>query len=811
MTLGWRDVRHAWRLLGAQPGLAALVVLGIAVGLGTATAAFAIARGLVLAPLPVPDGDRVVFVWDRHRTRGFSVYVDGEELARRRAETRAFEELAGFSSRTVVLEAPGAGAAPLRAAFVSPSAFDVIRVPAAMGRVLVDADVAPAAPPVVVVGHDVWRTRLGGRADVLGTDVRIGGTVRTIVGVMPPGVRLPLREDAWIPSAFDGEADRTTRVIVFGKLRAGVSTRQAEDELGRLMALRATRDNQLGEVRPVVMPFTRGVGGPEQTMILWAAAGILALLLVVAAANVANLVLARNAGRMGEMALRSALGATRAHLVGLLLVESLLLSAAGAILGLAGASAGLVWFESAIASLNGLPWWADIRIDGSVVVFLAVLTWLASVAVGLAPALHVTRATVAGTLRTLGPHLAGIRFGRLSATMIAAEFAIAVAAIGAAGTIGRGLLAFGFDDYRLPGDEVLVSQIYFGQPEMPEGAGREIRRETFRRYAAESMRRLETIGGELASEPGVRLVSCASAFPGNEVEPESIEIEGTGGLASTRVVAIGERYLDVLDAPPVVGRTFSPAEQRDAADVALVNEPFVRRYLSPGASPIGRRVRTVDDDGSTGPWLQIVGVVRDLGVNPGDPTRADAVYVPLAPTTFVRLAVRSAGDPAVLVPRVLELSGRLAPAAQVQTTMTLAAQMDEVAAVFRRIGIALVAVGALALVLSAASLFAIVSLTVTRRTREIGIRVALGASARSVLATVLGRETRHLVLGALAGLGGAVGLMRLLRQIPFDIQPAGFGLTLSFATFMLVVGLAASLLPARRALAIEPMDALRHE
>jgi hypothetical protein len=325
------------------------------------------------------------------------------------------------------------------------------------------------------------------------------------------------------------------------------------------------------------------------------------------------------------------------------------------------------------------------------------------------------------------------------------------------------------------------------------------------------MRRAEAIASELGSEPGVRQVSFASAFPGNEIEPESIEIEGAGGLASTRVVAIGERYLDVLDARPVVGRTFSTAEQRDAADVALVNEPFVRRSLSPGASPIGRRVRTVGEDGSTGRWLPIVGVVRDLGVNPGDPTRADAVYVPLAPTPFVRLGVRSAADPAVLVPRVLELTGRIAPAAQVQTTMTLAAQLNEVAAVFRRIGVALVAAGTLALVLSAASLFAIVSLTVTRRTREIGIRVALGATARSVLATVLGREARHLVLGALAGLGGAVGLMRLLRQIPFDIQPAGFALTVTFAALMLVVGLAACVWPARRALAIEPMDALRHE
>lgn len=809
MSLGSSDLRLTLRLLRSQPGLAILAVLGIAVGIGTATAAFAIARGLFLAPLPVPGGERVVLVWDQHRLRGDNVYIGAEELAFRRQYATAFEDLAGYSSRTVLMERRGGVGGPLRAAYITPNAFALLGLSGAIGRGLTDSDALPGAPPVVVVSDDVWRSRLGASADVLGTDVQIAGVSRTIVGVMPPGVRFPIREEVWIPESSTAGVTPASRMIVFGKLKPGLSPRQAEEELARIDLPRATPDNQLADLTQRVMPFTRGIGGPEQTTVLVAASVVLLLLLAVAAANVANLVLARNAGRDGEIALRTALGASRWRVVRLLLLESLALAAIGGAMGLGAAYAGLRWFDAASQALNTLPWWADVSIDPLVVAFLVVATFVAAAAIGLVPALKVTRACVSDVLRQHAGHIAGIRFGRLSATMVALEFAIAVALIGAAATIGRGLLSFSFNDYQLPGEQTLISQIYFGQPAFPEGATPEVRQRVRQAHYDTSLRQLRRIEEGLQRIPGVRTTSVASAYPGNEVDPVQIEIDGaTGG--TTRLFEIGERYFETLDAAPIAGRELAPSEHTGDARVAIVNEPFVRRHLG-GTSPLGRRVRLAAADSRRQPWLEIVGVVRDLGVNPGDPRLADALYVPMAPTSVARIGVRTSGDPHGVTPAILDLAQRESAAAQVQWSVTLAEQIDEVATVFRRIGVALVVVGVVALLLSAASLYAIVSFTVTRRTREIGLRVALGASVMAVLRTVLVREARQLTIGAALGLGGAVAVLQALRQIPFDLQPAGIWLTGLFTALMLFAGIAACAVPARRALSIQPMDALRHD
>lgn len=814
----WSDLRLSVRMLRSMPGLAALATLSIAAGIGISTAAFAIMYGAFLKPLPVAGGERMVMVWDHHKARGYNVYISADEFAYRREHASSFEELAASASRLALVEVQGSAAGVVRTGYVTPNTFRLFGIPAALGRGLLDDDARPGAPPVVVLGDSVWRARLAADPRVVGRVVTVAGEARTVVGVMPPGVRLPLREDLWIPNTLSArDRDATARLILIGKLKSGVTLRAAEAELAVLAAQRANDENQFAHLGQRVIPFTRGIGGPEQELVLAVLLGALVLLLLVAAANVANLVLARNAARMSEIAVRSALGASRGQLVRLLLVESLVLCSVGAVLGMGGARAGIAWFTSAVNATSDLPWWADLSINPTVLAFVFLLTLLATAVVGLAPALKATRVSLAEVMKQGAPGIGGLRFGRLSAAMIIAEFAIAVAFMGAAGAVARGLLDFSFAGFGLPAEEVLVSQVYFGPAQVAEGLPREARRAIWLKHYDDSLERARRMADRLAALPGIARVSLASAYPGNELEPVTVEIEGaTPGAvvrpASTRLLEIGAGYFETLDARLLAGRDFLPAERSGAPRVAIVNEPFVQRHFG-GANPLGRRVRMAADDAQAvpEPWLEIIGVVRDLGVNPGHPRRADAFYTPLAPTNVLRVAVRAGGDPRNFVAAVHEVAQGEAPMAQVQWAVTLEEQITEVVAVFRRLGIALVAVGALALLLSAASLYAIVAFAVTQRTREIGIRVALGAAPRQVLQAVLRREVAHLAAGALAGVAGVAGMMQLLRQIPFDLAPSGPWLTIAFVASMMAAGLAACAIPARRALRIQPIEALRHE
>lgn len=809
------DLRVSVRMLRTMPGLAGLAALSIAVGIGLATAGFAIVYGAFLKPLPVSGGDRIVLVWDHHRARRYNVYISAEEFAYRRENVQSFEELAAYAGKQVLLESSGIASGVFRTAYITPNAFRVLGIPAALGRTLQDEDALPGAPPVAVLGHTVWKSRFAADPSVIGRTVTMGGEPYSVVGVMPEAVRFPLREDVWVPNLLAASSrDASARLIVMGKLKPGVTLRQAEAELAVLTQPRANAENQLADLAQRVIPFTRGFGGPEQEIVLSVLLGVFVLLLLVSAANVANLVLARNSARVGEIAVRAALGASRGQLVRLLLVESLVLCAIGAVLGIAGAKAGLMWFAGTIAAVSDLPWWADLSINPTVLGFVMLMTLLSTAAVGLAPALKVTRASLSAVLKQSAGGIVGLRIGRWSAAMIIAEFAIAVALIGTAGTVARGLLGFTYAGYGLPSSEVLVAQIYFGPAQMPQGISRDARRAAWQKHFEDSLARAKRIEEHMKSVPGTTRVNLASSYPGNETVPTAIELDLSGSPtpATTRLLEIGPGYFETLDARLLAGRDFLPAEHNRAPRVAIVNEPFVRRHFV-GSNPLGKRVRltAVDPQAVAEPWLEIVGVVCDLGVNPGDPRQADALYAPLAPTNVLRLAVRTAGDPHSVVPALHDTVQREAPLAQVQWTVTLEEQLGEVVAIFRRIGVVLVGVGAMALLLSAASLYAIVSLAVTQRTREIGIRVALGARPSQILQIVMRRQVGQLAAGAAAGLLGVAGLAQLMKQIPFDLQASGPMLTGAFVMLMLAAGLSACVVPARRALRIQPIEALRHE
>ena len=806
------QVRFALRMMRKTPGLTAVATLCLAVGIGLVTAAFTVVYGAFLAPLPVPGGDRMVMVHEYDRTGSFNVPMTAAQFTNRRHRSTSFDGLGAWFSRNVTLAgADGRTAASVvRAAYVSPNTFDLVGISPLLGRVPAESDLAPGSTPVTVLAHGLWRAQFGSDSAIVGRDIEIGGQPHRVIGVMPDRFAFPVREQIWIPVQMDPSLAGATeeRLTVFGRLRTGISSRQAMAELEVLAGPERTRTDV--RATTLVMPFTRGYMSPEEESALYGFIGGLMAFLIITAANVANLFLARNSARQREMSLRSALGADRGRLVVEMLVESLVLGVGAALVGLGVARAAVVWFLSMI---EDVPWWADFGLSPVVVGFAVFSALLASVVAGVGPAIRLTRTPLIQALGQGGYASTGVRFSRVGAGLLVLQVAVSVGFLSVLGVLAQGLLSFGFQTVRLPGTEILVAQVYLGRPAAAElSQSGSSRQQVWERHFARSLQQFESIRDQLRREAGVRDVTFSSHFPGNDREAVRIEIErGRDDVAgfTTRVAQVGPAFFETLGASMLHGRDFAAGERTGVQRAVVVNEPFARKYF-PDESPIGRALRVVEDQGSTrGPWLEIVGVVPDLGLSPGDPSRADGIYLPFPPSNFARLGIRANVEPLHLVPRLHEIVRQTNPAAQVQSTESLATLMLTAARVFHGLGLGLLVIGGSSLLLSAVSFYALVSFGVTRRRRELGIRLALGAPPAHILRAVLGRELAIILTGGVAGLAIGFGLYQLVAQVPFDLRPAGPSLTAAFFGLMLLVGAGACWGPARRALAVDPIETMR--
>jgi hypothetical protein len=488
------------------------------------------------------------------------------------------------------------------------------------------------------------------------------------------------------------------------------------------------------------------------------------------------------------------------------------MSALGAVLGIAGSAWALRWFGGEQGALEDLPYWVDLSVRWDVVVFVACIAAMATALVAIVPARQLSKAPLAQAIRD---EASGFRFGRFSSVLIAVEFAIAVALLGAVGSAGRGLATFGFGETGIPADRVLVAQLYFGQPKAltEPGAPTDLttRRQITNAFYVEADRDARRLVERLSAMNGVAAVTRGSEFPGNEMSVRTFEIEGDPAIHRTRNVKVGAKYFDVLGSRVALGRDFNESEYAGNGSVAIVNSRFVERYALRGA--VGRRIRFVDfstpDQPRREPWLEIVGVAPDLGLNPGNLLASDGVYVPLAPTNVVRIAVRTTGAPLALQPVLHAEALALATKPSVQWSKTLSAQMKEPVALFRSLGVGLVVLGAIALLLSGASIFALLSLRVTRQRREIAVRLALGASRTALVRSVLGSTLRYVLAGSAVGFALAILVSRSIAQIPYEIGTSDGGTVGMTLIILGVIAAAACGMPLRRALRLKPMALLR--
>lgn len=805
-----RTLRTSIRSLGRNPGLSVVSVVALTLGIGLTTAMYSIVQG-ALRDLPFKEAERLMHL-ERNKP---SEDVDSMEVTLHdfldwREQQSSFEGLSAFYTGTANL-ATGEGR-PERydGAFMSADAFEMLGAEAAVGRTFQDGEDRPGAAPVAVLGHHVWRTRFRADPEVVGTTVRINGEPTTVVGVMPEGFRFPVLQDLWLPLRLDPaaiERGEGTTLEVFGRLAPGVTLDAARTEMAGIARRLAQAYPETNEgVGAVVKPYTEEFIGDEEVGLLYTMlVGVMGVLLI-ACANVANLLLARTAMRSREVAVRSALGAGRLRVVLAVLSEALVLSVAGAVLGLALAAVGVKAFDRVIQGTEP-PYWLEFGIDLRVGAFVVGLTLLATLLSGLLPALQASGRKVGEVLRDETRGSSSFRLGRLARGLVVAEIAIACGLLVATGLMVKSVLQLRGMDYGFSTERVFTARIGLFEEDYPT--------------PEERVRFFEALGERLSRQTAVRASGLGTSLPGLGAPRTRFAVAGKSygedrDLPFAREVTVSPGFLEAFEVRPVAGRLFGPQDRRDSQPVALVNRPFAERHF-PGEDPIGRRIRlgtALDGEEPAQPWRTIVGVVPDTYMGGADDNDdPEGIYVPLSQSDarFVSIAAATEGDPMALTPAVREAVASLDPYLPIYWVRTMQEAIDRMMWFVDVFGVIFAIFGLAGLFLATVGLYGVMAFSVQRRTREVGVRMALGAGGSRILGLVLRQGATQLALGTFLGLGLALGLARGIQLILFRVEPWDPGIFATIAAVLILTGLTAALVPARRAVAVDPVAALRQE
>jgi putative ABC transport system permease protein len=827
LRFSWLDVKVGLRMLVKHPMLNLAAVFALAVGIPVGLAPSHLARALE-APLPGDADDRVRAIrhWDPISSAVAPTWDD--EVTVWALTLRSFSSLGAFRTSSYNVASADGRAAPVAGAQLSSSVFEIVGARPLIGRVFEPSDFAAGAPDVVVIGHGLWSSRFGQDPHVLGRSVRIGRTLHVVVGVMPDGFTFPTNEALWLPLRLPpvGELGERMRVQVLGRLADGVSARQAQAELSArgqlpLTSANASEAAERARLRAEVVPFGLlylglPAGGLASMPEFRFVQALMFVLLLVACGNVAMLMFARTATRLRELAIRTALGASRGRIVSQIFVETLLLAVIAAGVGVLGFDWALDHVNLAgLAGESALPYWLSLDLTPETALSALAFAAVSATVAGAMPAIAITG-------RATSQHIRGgarVRFGRLTGALVVADIAVSVAAVGLAFAVSGHATDLQAAN-RATG--IAASEYLAVELRLPEGARASGDARADAGAPDRSRVQLAAAQRELVAalerEPGVKSVAVGDVLPRMEHRSRPYELDGVERAPDapprwTRLARVDVDFLAALGTPILSGRGFVRTDVEEGSRVAIVNTAFVQRTLD-GRDPIGRRVRfpTLSSTG-TAEWYEIVGVIGPLGVNMLNADRGEAVYLPAAPGTInpMQFAVHTATPPASLIGRVRELSMAVDPDLVMGRAAVLSdvRQGDWYLVMGLAVGL-LVLVGVL-IALATSGLYAMLSLSVTERTREIGIRAALGASRRALLMTILKRSLVQI------GLGAVIGLPIAARSV-FDLTgtPAGGGsvaqsmalaLGLS-AGIVLLVGLSSCLVPTRRILAIEASEAM---
>ena len=824
----WMDFKLGGRMLIRYPGLTLVGGLAIAFAIALGASAFQFVMLALHPSLPLPDGDRVVGVRLWHTASRSVEEQAAHDFATWRGALSTIEHLGAFLTLERNLIATDGHADVVQVAEISASAFRVAGVPPLLGRVLDESDERAGAPPVIVIGHAVWQSRFAADRAVIGQTVRVGEHPMTVVGVMPPGFTFPVFHDAWLPLRL-GVTDYGRRegpaINVFGRLAPGATMAVAQAELATVGQRASAESPATHEhIRPQVLPYAQSILdlSDYQSIGLLSINGFVLMLLALVCGNVALLLFARAATREAEILVRSALGAGRGRIVMQLFVEALVLGAVAAIAGLAAAGAVLrgVFRMVEVEVMNGqpLPFWFSDRLSSTTVLYAVLLTVIGAVIAGVIPALKITR-RLDSSLRQTTAGGGGVRFGGIWTAVIVSQVALTVAFPTVAFFVRRDGVQIREVQVGFPAEDYLSVRLRMDAATAARAPTDATRAEFQSRFRAAH----QELARRVAAEPAVAAVTVADLLPRMYHPRRFVELDAGGGApldgrypgypVSSAAVALD--YFTVLQTPILAGRDFHAADLGAGEGPVIVNQSFVNRVLQ-GRNAIGRRIRLIlaDEAGrsrsaerQTGPWLHIVGVVPDMGMAVEPDPKIAGFYRPLPADAYpVHMAVRVTGDPHTFGPRLRALAATIDPTLRLEHIARLdqvnSAELQFIDFWFRfTLGVTVVA-----LALSLAGIYAVMSFTVSRRTREIGIRVALGARPGRVVRSILRRPLTQLAGGIVAG---GVLVNGLVYPVYGRLSLTHVAIMTAYLALMTGVCLLACIVPALRALRVQPTDALR--
>ena len=802
----WQDVRYGARLLAKNPGFTVIAILTLALGIGASTAIFSVVNSVLLRPLPFPEPDQLVRVWEANPKRGYvRNVVNPLNFLDWHEQNRSFGPMAAVAGGSANFNH---GKAPITvpALAVTPEFFSVLGVAPLLGRTFTDDDGIPGHDERVILTYEFWQEQFGSDPAIVNRPIQVNDAPKLVVGVLPKGFAVPnMKASLWLPFAYTRDSDfaksgRYLRVVA--RLKSGVTMTQAQQDMERVAAytaqVRPDYNSGWGAiVNPMLKDVTSDVRRP--LFVLFSAVGFV---LLIACANVANLMLMRGVRRSREIAVRTTLGAARARVVRQLFVESLMLASAGTIGGIAIANWGLRALLALIPEASHLPRMESIRVDSAVFLFALALAFCTTVLFGLLPALRLSRVNLHDTLKqaTTRGGLGGNRTLRQS--LVVAEIALALLLSVGAGLLLRSFqrltaVDLGFHSDHLVSMGVSISRVKYNDP--PKQA----------RY-------LERLLDEIRQTPGVRRASTTDYLPlASELISGSCFAFGTAEPVNSatapgsQFLIISPGYFDTMGTPLLSGRDFNERDTLKSPSAAIVNQAFVSKYF-PNGDALGKQLGVC---WSVQNPVQIVGVVADSRQTKLKDAPAPAIYLantqaPLAGATFV---ARAAGDPQQVLRSIEIAIHRVDPDQPITEVRTMDSVFSDSASDARFQVVLLVIFAGLAVVLAMIGVYGVVSYSVGQRTQEIGVRMAMGAAATSIARMVLREALLLAVLAVVIGLAGAFALTRLMEALLYETTPTDPITLTAAAVAVLLVATLAALIPARRAMQVDPMVALRYE
>lgn len=836
MSMSWLDFKLGLRMLIRYPMLTLVAGVAMAIAIGTGAGTFEIVKRAISPTLPFAEGDRIVGLsfWDRANSsqRPLTTY----EFLNWRDELKTIHHLGAFRLVQRNLTVNGEMGEPVEVAEISAAAFRVTRVPALMGRTLEDADERVGSHPVVVLGYRLWQARFGGNAAVLGSIVGLGETRAVVVGIMPEGFAFPVKQSVWTPLRLEElpkEPAKGVALRVFGRLAPGFSFAQAQAELATYSSrLTGQFPEHYANLNPQVLPYVQSLMGIPPDLLV--RAGIYSintfagLFLAVVCGNIALLMFARAAAREREILVRRALGASRSRIVAQLFTEAFVVSCFAGVVGLTATNAGLKWILTALSAQgDDWPFWAHGGLSFTTLLYSILLTLVAAILAGVVPGLKVTNRQMESGLREASAGMSGLRMGGVWTAAIVAQIALSVVFTAVAYIVHNQAAGIASAKASFPAEQYLAAQLELHEER--SSVDNFEYRDSFQQRYDTMLRRLEA---RIAEEPQILDVTIAETLPLLPQGRTRIELDGDdeqGAIRRGRLVSSAAVELDffrVFQTPILAGRDFLAQDATATATSVIVNQLFVDKILTSG-NAIGRRLRyktTSNQSGfETTRWFEIIGVVRNLVLDSGAPLSLDN---PAMPTVYhalgsgrgqkypLHMAMRVKGQPKSAVPTLRRIAAQVSPMLRLTSIQRLDEGTGSDAQAWRGFANAILGVSAITLVLSLAGVYAITSFTVSRRTREIAVRVALGAPVSRIITSVFGKPI------AQAGAGVTFGCVMVGGLVAFWLRNADVntltvmkhaGLLLTYGSAMMAVCAVACCRPFLRVLRVKPSDVLRDD